>query len=385
MPTLKNNQYKFLCDLKSNKGPISSILFNCSATLVFIGSDDGHIRIYSTKDFALVQTLHELAWGKVTALAYLDHQPSASNRVEVLCVGSIRGSVSLIPQANQNTVHAPIKLGRFADPDQSGSPKVYDAANQQLVIASHGGTLKLFSVDGGVDLIKLWTIAEPLQAIPISLAFFGGGNQSLLVHKIENGEMTCQDAQTSEVLWQNGHAALSLHEDLLVHNLTESYMQVSRSLPEAVFPVNFQRQITFQGTWAEDRKIAVCGSDHDTIYVLDVVMQEVVQQLPARDNHHVIIGGSSSGSFCASVWTKQPAEPLSQPVAVCSATFADKWLQTAEQGVILFLFLAMIVMVVPHEAEESTPTGAMLNEDKEIGEASVLLTLGGSIGAIILP
>ncbi|KAG6884125.1 hypothetical protein C0992_006946, partial [Termitomyces sp. T32_za158] len=234
--------------------------------------------------------------------------------------------------------------------------QVYDAANQRLAIASHGGTLKMFSVDG-VDLIELWTVAEPSQAIPISLVFFGGGNQSLLIHKIENGEMTCRDSTTSAVLWQNGHAVLSPREDfLLVHNLTESYMQLHRfpgSLAEAVFPVNFKRQITIQGAWAEDGKIAVCGSDHDTIYVLNAVTQEIVQQLPANGRmqtiataqlstgHHVIIGGSSSGSFCASVWMKQPGQSIRGPAV--RATSADSWSLTVDRAVILFLVLAMMI------------------------------------------
>ena len=68
--------------------------------------NDGHVHIYSTKDFAHVQTLHESAWENVTALTYLDQESSSANTVEVLCVGSIQGVVSLIPQANQNLVRA---------------------------------------------------------------------------------------------------------------------------------------------------------------------------------------------------------------------------------------------------------------------------------------
>ena len=140
---------------------------------------------------------------------------------------------------------------------------------------------------------------------------------------------------TLAICWllSSGHAALSPREDLLlVHNLTENCMQVHhfpRSLPQAVIPVNFNRKLTVQGAWAEDSKIAVCGSDHDTIYVLDVVMQEVVQKLMASGKltiycthqsigliqtiataqlsagHHFLIAGLTSGSFYASVWTKQ--------------------------------------------------------------------------------
>lgn len=140
----------------------------------------------------------------------------------------------------------------------------------------------------------------------------------------------------------SGNAALSPREDsLLVHNLTERYMQVHRfpgSLPEAILPASFQRQITIQAAWAEDGKIAVCGSDHDTIYVFDMATREIIQKLPMSgkfehlrnfnklikvsgqiqavataelsNGKHVIVGGSSSGSFTTSVWVKQVSKKL---------------------------------------------------------------------------
>ncbi|KAG6882721.1 hypothetical protein C0992_010847, partial [Termitomyces sp. T32_za158] len=189
MSTLQINQYRFHSDLKGSKGPISSVVFNRDATLVFIGSDDGHVRVYSTSDFSRVQTLHEPAWGKVTALTCIDSESAAGDRVGTLCVGSIRGLVSLVPQAKHNSWFTQrssksIEVFKFND---SVAAQVYDAANQRIAIASHGGVLKLFSVDGA-DLIELWTIADAPGVIPISLAFFGGGNQSLLIHKLENGE-----------------------------------------------------------------------------------------------------------------------------------------------------------------------------------------------------
>lgn len=70
-----------------------------------------------------------------------------------------------------------------------------------------------------------------------------------------------------------------------MHNLTESYAQVYRfpgSLPEAILPVQFKRQVTFQGAWAEDGNIAVYGNDHGIIHVLDMATREVIQQLTTR-------------------------------------------------------------------------------------------------------
>ena len=115
--------------------------------------------------------------------------------------------VSLLTQTQWFTQRSSksIKVFKFND---SVAAQVYDATNQRLAFASRSGVLKLFSVAGGdfwsihlfiisliqsaVDLIKLWAVAEASQATPVSLAFFGGGSQSLLVHKLENGEMYVQ-------------------------------------------------------------------------------------------------------------------------------------------------------------------------------------------------
>lgn len=76
---------------------------NFSTITVFITGDDGHVRVYSTKDFVHIQTLHDSAWGKVTALSYI-YKPDAGDKAEIICVGSIRGSISLIPKSKQNSV-----------------------------------------------------------------------------------------------------------------------------------------------------------------------------------------------------------------------------------------------------------------------------------------
>ncbi|KAG6912329.1 hypothetical protein DXG01_015343, partial [Tephrocybe rancida] len=103
--------------------------------------------------------------------------------------------------------------------NDSVAVQAYDPMNKRLALASHGGTIKLYSVatTGGftsglttgiptqyhiVDLTELWTIRSTADAIPIGLKFFGGGNQSIILHKIETGEMSCLDAQTSDQLWQ---------------------------------------------------------------------------------------------------------------------------------------------------------------------------------------
>ncbi|KAG6912716.1 hypothetical protein DXG01_012673, partial [Tephrocybe rancida] len=206
--------------LKGSKGPISAITFTKDVDLVFIGSDDGHVRIYSVKDLAVIQVLHDKAWGKITALSYVWAEPPVGDKDESLCVGNIRGSVALIPRAQTSWFSQKALRAYDTFPfNDSVAVQAYDPMNKRLALASHGGTIKLYSVatTGGftsglttgiptqyhiVDLTELWTIRSTADAIPIGLKFFGGGNQSIILHKIETGEMSCLDAQTSDQLWQ---------------------------------------------------------------------------------------------------------------------------------------------------------------------------------------
>ncbi|KAG5330260.1 hypothetical protein C0989_009058 [Termitomyces sp. Mn162] len=89
--------------------------------------------------------------------------------------------------------------------NNSTATQAYDDANQQLVVASHNDTIKLFSIGAGgkywqlchpvlvaplaVDITELWVIPPAADAIPTSLKFFGAGSQNILLNKIDYGEM----------------------------------------------------------------------------------------------------------------------------------------------------------------------------------------------------
>ncbi|KAG6912205.1 hypothetical protein DXG01_016439, partial [Tephrocybe rancida] len=84
-----------------------------------------------------------------------------------------------------------------------------------------------------------------------------------------------------------GHTALSPREDfMLSHNLSEGHFQIHRfpaSTPDGILPFTAQtsdRRITIQGCFAEEGKVAVCGSDHGTVYVVDVMTRALLQKLP---------------------------------------------------------------------------------------------------------
>ncbi|KAG6912470.1 hypothetical protein DXG01_014341, partial [Tephrocybe rancida] len=51
--------------------------------------------------------------------------------------------------------------------NDSVAAQAYDAQNQRLVVASHGGTIKMFTFNG-TELEQMWTIASAADAIPVT-------------------------------------------------------------------------------------------------------------------------------------------------------------------------------------------------------------------------
>ncbi|KAF8223748.1 hypothetical protein L208DRAFT_1381361 [Tricholoma matsutake] len=165
----------------------------------------------------------------------------------------------------------------------------YDPLNRRLAVASHSGQMKLFNIEQCVNLVLVWT-ASIGNVIPRGLAFFGGANQSLLTLGLEMGEMSCRDAQNSNVLWTKTLAG----------------------------GVRFTKQCVFM----EGGKVAICGSDNSRVQVVDVFSGECLQSLPLGTGQEreliqaiastaldggwfLIAGGSSSGIPGISLWEKK--------------------------------------------------------------------------------
>lgn len=81
----------------------------------------------------------------------------------------------------------------------------------------------------------------------------------------------------------SGNAALSPDEAiLLVDNLSTGTFDLYRfpaTVPSTSFPLMSTRCITKQCVFAESGKVAICGSDHDTVYVVDLATSQLHQSL----------------------------------------------------------------------------------------------------------
>lgn len=87
---------------------------------------------------------------------------------------------------------------------------------------------------------------------------------------------------TNEVNFR-GNAVLSPDETmLLVDNLTTGAFDIYQfpaSTPSTTFSLSSTRRFTKQGLFAEDAKIAVCGSDHGRVQIVEVASGQCLQSL----------------------------------------------------------------------------------------------------------
>lgn len=86
----------------------------------------------------------------------------------------------------------------------------------------------------------------------------------------------------------SGNAALSPDETtLLVDNITTKNFDIYRlpdNVPFTYLPFGSTRRYPKQCIFSEGTKVAVCGSDNNRVYVVDVATSESIQTLKGRES-----------------------------------------------------------------------------------------------------
>ncbi|KAG6915608.1 hypothetical protein DXG01_010723 [Tephrocybe rancida] len=292
-----NSEYQPVRQFKAGKGPINALTFSKDMRHLLSGGplvqfvhsnkiyaslgDDGCVRVWDTKNFSQQQTLYSPKWGQVTTLTWLHWFVWKDSNTE--------------------------DIFRLND---SVEAQVFDPLNRRLAVASHSGEIKLFDVED-VVLTVVWSSTVEGGAIPQSLVFFGGANQSLLCLALETGEI--------------GNAALSKSGgQLLIDNLSTGAFDVYKfpsSTPASSFDMVSPRRFVKQCQFSEEDHIAVCGSDHGKVYVVNpndgattqvldsAATHDLIQAITVaseEDGHHYIAAGTSSMTPSIFVWEKKP-------------------------------------------------------------------------------
>ncbi|KAF8867894.1 WD40-repeat-containing domain protein [Infundibulicybe gibba] len=333
MPMEPNKiEYTLSAELKGSQDAVNALVFSKDGRILVSGGDDGRVRVWNTETLKCEQILYSSRWGQVTTLSWVTAEPShAEMGGASICVGTGQGGLCLCPMATGSTWFlmknaSALSVFEFNDAVEA---QAYDPLNQRLVVTSHSGKIKMYLVEKCLTVTELWS-TNLENAIPRGVHFFGGANQNLLIHGLETGEMSCRDAQSSNIMWNKtltggiGNATLSPDETLLlVDNLTTGMFDMYHfpaSTPSITFPLTSTRHFIKQCVFAEGAKFAVCGSNSGRVHVVDVATGEPTQSLgtdqergmiqivaatTVNENTHIIAGGSTSKSPVIYIWHKK--------------------------------------------------------------------------------
>lgn len=203
----------------------SAFCFASFFTTHGVSGDDKCVRVWSTDDYRCSQTIESPKWGQVTALTWIWAEPPTHASLNSVCVGTGRGCVSVCPVLKTTNVsfmksitqplHSHTTLsgshGRMltlqpflSSMTQWRHRRMILSINALFLLVTRGrskclkwrNAVSVSSLCAPKDsnspdkafLKPLWTTAIS-NAIPRSLHFFGGANQSLLTHSLETGEM----------------------------------------------------------------------------------------------------------------------------------------------------------------------------------------------------
>ncbi|KAF8074880.1 WD40-repeat-containing domain protein [Lyophyllum atratum] len=363
-------KYELAGELKGANGAMNALVFSHDGALLFGGGDDGCVTVWNTETLQREQVLHDPQWGQVTALTFLHFKPPVDEEGFSLCVGTGRGYLSIYPKS-KNSHWFQVKEANTIAPFKCNDGiecQAFDPLNRRLVVASHAGTIHLYDVRDRVQLTRIWT-AEVAQGIPRGVTFFGEGKENLLIHALETGQMSCRDAQTSEVRWAKtlpggiGNAVLSPDEKtLLVDNLSTGCFDIYRfpaSTPLTSFAPKSTRHFTKQCAFGEDGRIGICGSDNGTVHIVDIVTGESMESLKLRTDFHLIqtvaaattggavhfvAGGSSDAMPAIYLWKKAPPV-IPQPVGGLVPSPPNSSMGISKQGIINVMFGILLVIV----------------------------------------
>ncbi|KAF9497495.1 WD40 repeat-like protein [Pleurotus eryngii] len=274
---------------------LRSLIFGDDSHILVTGNNDDSIRVWDVAKSCCRQTIRdpEQSWGQVTTLVWAN-QPrrDAAEESPVLCVGSGRGVIGMIPFSKTYVAIVAGITDTTAFPlDHPVESIAYDSVHTRLIAASHFGQIKAYRVLPSNALEPLWQ-TPPCNHIPIGLAFWGPQNDKVVATLLQSGEITCYSSATGIIDWRKrlagaiGGSVLSKDlSKLLINNLTTnnfdlfSFPEIGKvrtfTIPETS-PSHKIKMAIFSGA---GEQFVLCGSLHNKIYLFDSATGACLEQL----------------------------------------------------------------------------------------------------------
>ncbi|KAL0958336.1 hypothetical protein HGRIS_000481 [Hohenbuehelia grisea] len=309
-------EYRLLVKLTGFDKDVTSLLFARDGRYLLSGGKDEVLRVWDLRNFKCIQHMRSPSgtWGSVECLTWTTAETHPTlQEDELICFGTATGRVCLASfNKDSGTITTPSSLKVFS-PSDPVETIAFDRTNHRLLVGSFNGQVRMYNVKTSSTLEPLWGPAGLAGGICRSFRFLNDDQAILFV--AEAGEMRLVNATTGGLIWRRnlasaiGNVTFSVDlSKILVNNLNSGMFDVydyPQENPLRTLVIPSTRPRLKQGLFAEDDDaVAICGSDHSTVYVFNAnTANKLVQSLAYyKAQHDHLLASGSDGTIC--VWQK---------------------------------------------------------------------------------
>ncbi|SJL10782.1 uncharacterized protein ARMOST_14176 [Armillaria ostoyae] len=312
------DRYRLVVRLQGHRRPINCIVFTPSAKTLASGGDDETVKIWCLEKASCSQTLCDNLgrWGQITCMLFI------GKNGDWLLFGTGRGLL-LIYGCAKGGLYRPMCILQVSEGSDPVESLCFDHHSSRIAIGSHYGDVKVYKVElseSRVETTLDWS-RRMAKSIPRSMAFINEGKDMLVfglntgdVYAILNvcvyemprdyrtylnpnkkGEITGQKL----LEWPIGNATVNDTEKMvLVHNIAKGFDLYGLPTLSLIHSMITRKKtcIIKDVKFGEDSSVAIGGSDHGTVYVLNLETAVIEQELRHGNSGEFIQAVDASSS-----------------------------------------------------------------------------------------
>ncbi|KAK0430306.1 hypothetical protein EV421DRAFT_1744215 [Armillaria borealis] len=274
------------------------------------GGDDETVNIWSLHKRSCCQTLeyNDTHWGQITCMSFIGEEGAW------LAFGTGHGLIYVYGRAKGGLYryNGGVQASSISDPVES---LAFDGPSNRLVVTSHFGHILAYKTK--VTFHQEWSKTMP-KAIPHTTTFVNEGKE-VLVGLLNTGEVMTLASDggatiaTKSVNWPIGNCTSNTAGNMIIlQNIAKGFDLYK--LPELIKTCSIETKtrlgLVKDVRFAENGSIAVGGSDSGKVYVMDLKLGAVVQELPHSKDHEAIQAVDSDCYLIASASGTGSHEPM---------------------------------------------------------------------------